>query len=111
MQRLIDNITKVDNGNPNPIEVLEYAGPGYLLRMNAKYMITYPNIKHCYDNNWTVKREGCVTPLYHLTLYFGYKCFYLMGAVYLVFLLLFFLIRHLLNKRQTQSQLHPEAPN
>ena len=37
-------------------DILKYAGPGYLGIQGANYMITYPNIKHCYDNNWTTKR-------------------------------------------------------
>lgn len=52
-------------------------------------MITYPNIKHCYDNNWTTKRKGCNTPMYSYILYFGYDCFKLMGVVVLLLLLAF----------------------
>jgi hypothetical protein len=47
-------------------------------------MIVHPNIKHCYDNNWTKKRGGCHTPLYSYVKYFGVECFQLMGVVILL---------------------------
>lgn len=59
------------HANPSIKEILDYAGPGYLVNQKAPYMIVYPNIKHCYQNNWTNKREGCVTPFYSIIDYFG----------------------------------------
>lgn len=55
LKRLIEGI-KPMHANPSVKEILDYAGPGYLVNQKAPYMIVYPNIKHCYQNNWTNKR-------------------------------------------------------
>lgn len=44
-------------------------------------MTVYPNVKHCYQNNWTVLREGCNTPIYHWIDYLGRTCVYLFSGI------------------------------
>ncbi len=78
--------------NPSPQEVLDYAGPGYIDRMKSKYMVVYPNIKHCYHNNWTTRRPGCVAPLYSYARYLGSACFLTMGASWILLLVILFWI-------------------
>ena len=55
LKRIIEGI-KPMHKHPSPNEVLEYAGPAYIGTKNAKYMIFYPNIVHCYHNTWTIQR-------------------------------------------------------
>ena len=76
--------------------------------MGAKFMVVYPNIKHCYQNNWTVKREGCNTPFYSILDYFGRECFWLMGASWLLLLLILFLVNKWVDRRKGSVKLREE---
>ena len=92
LKRIIDGVKPIHE-NPTVKEKLDYAGPGYLVNMNVKYMIVYPNVKHCYHNNWTSRREGCNVPMYSILLFFGQECFNLIAAILFSIFLILYLAR------------------
>ena len=83
--------------------------------MGAKWMMVYPNVKHCYQNNWTVLRKGCNTPIYHYIDYLGRTCVYLFSTIILIMALIFWRVivwykKKLTSKQSGESSSHIQIP-
>lgn len=103
MQRLLEAIDEANVG-----DVLSYAGPVFLEKNKAKMMVVFPKVRHCFDNTWYIKRDGCSFQGRDIVMYFGWKCIkFLAGTAFVSMVALAVVFYAILSRYETRSAKEP----